>query len=155
MAVQKLAYAYGEGSYSGASAHGPEEASQTWENGAVVIPDLASGEVEQAATEPVALILGIANGPASGTAGTDVMYTMATDSSVFEGNIGTSVSAGDIAATDLFEAYPLAKSSEDWFVDKTDNTNPCVVVVGFKDPIGTTNGRVFFKFLTSTLLRDS
>ena len=155
MAVQKLAVAYLEGNSSVAVGHGPEEASQTFENGSLLIADVTSGEVEQAAGEPVALILGISHGPASTVTGTDVMYTLAGPNTVFEGNIGTSVTAGDIAADDLFEAYPMNVTSEDWFVDKTDNSNPCVQVVGFRDAIGTTNGRIYFKFLTSTLLYDS
>lgn len=151
MAVQELSVAYAEGGHSIALGHGPEEASQTFIRGSVLIHDSSSGEIEEAGTEPVNQILGIAAGKASGTAGTDVAYIPADAGYVFEGNIGTSTSAGDIAADDQFQEYPLALSSTDWFVDKTDNSNPCVKVVGFRDPVGTTNGRVYFKFLKSTL----
>jgi len=151
MAVQALSVAYLESGSSVPLAHAPEEASQTFVKGSVLIHDAASGEVEQAGTEPVNEILGIAAGDASGTAGTDVAYIPADPSIVFEGNIGTSVSAGAIAATDQFQKYPLQLSGTSWFIDKTDTTNPCVKIVGFKDAVGTTNGRVYFKFLKSTL----
>lgn len=133
--------------------HGPEEASQTFLDGDPLIHDASSGEIEEAGTEPVNQILGIAVGDASGTAGTDVTYIPA-EGNVFEANIGTSVSAGDIAETDRFAIYPLQNSGTDWFVDKTDNTNPCVKVIGFRDAVGTTNGRVYFKFLKSTLAME-
>lgn len=156
MAVQALSVGKLEGLNSIPQRNGPEDAAQTYLKGAVLIPDLATGEILQAATEPVTIILGLAVADASATTATDTFYVPADVSGiVFEGNIGTSVTAGDIAAVDLFEAYPLGLTGTDWFVDKTDNTNPCVMVVGFKDDIGTTNGRVYFVFLKDTLLANT
>lgn len=156
MAVQSLSVAKLEGLSSIPQRNGPEDAAQTYLKGAVLIPDLATGEIQQAATEPVADIIGIAVADASTTTGTDTFYVPADVSGiVFEGNIGTSVTAGDILATDLFEDYPLGLTGTDWFVDKTDNTNPCVRVVGFKDDIDTTNGRVYFVFIKDALLMNT
>ena len=154
MAVIKLRPANSGGYTSVPVVHGPEEASQTYEKGAVVIPDATSNEVEQASTEPVNNIIGVAAGAASGTAGTDVLVYKAAPGAEFLGSIGTSTSAGAIAATDLFELYPLALSSGDWFVDKTDNTNPCVRVIELIDDVGTVNGTVKFEFLKSTTLYE-
>ena len=131
--------------------HGPEDATQTWVEGAPVIQD-GSGNVREAATEPVANILGLADTKASGITGEDRIYIPALESTIFVGNIGTSISAGAIALDDLYQRYPLQLSGTSWFVDKTDNTNPCVAVVQLIDPVGTVNGRVAFQFLQSALL---
>ncbi len=156
MAVQPLSVGKLEGLNSIPQRNGPEDASMTWIKGSVLIPDLATGEIKEAATEPTADIIGIAVAAASTTTGTDTFYIPADVSGVvFEGNIGTSITAGDIAAVDLFEDYPLALSGTDWFVDKTDNTNPTVRVVGFKDAIGVTNGRVYFVFIKDALLMNT
>lgn len=156
MAVQEMVVAKLEGLAAIPLRNGPEDATQTWERGSVLIPDLATGEIQEAATEPTGDIIGIATAAATGTTGEDTFYVPADVSGViFEGNIGTSISVGDIAATDLFEDYPLQLTGTEWFVDKTDNTNPCVRVVGFKDDIGTTNGRVYFVFIKDALLMNT
>ncbi len=153
MAVQEITVGKLEGLSAIPIRNGPEDASQTWERGSILIPDLATGEIQEAGNEPVADIIGIAVADASTTTGTDTLYVPADVSGVvFEANIGTSISAGDIAATDLFEDYPLTLTGTEWFVDKTDNTNPSVRVTGFKDAIGTTNGRVYFVFIKDALL---
>lgn len=152
MAVVKIRVSDPGYGTSVAVAHGPEDASQTYERNAVLIADVATGEVLEASTEPVDLILGIAHGAASGTTGNDVMYTRPMPGMNFIGSIGTSLTAGAIAADDLFAEYPLALDTGDWFVDKTDNTSPCVRVTEFIDAVGTTNGLVKFEFLKSALL---
>ena len=153
MAVIKLALWRMENGLSRPQAHGPEGASETWEVGAPLIKD-GSGNLDQAATEPVDEIVGIADCPAKGVTGEDRIYIPASENTIFVGSIGTSTSAGDIAAANLFEEYPLQKSGEDWFVDKTDQSNPCVYIVELIDAVGTTNGRVAFKFI-DTALRSS
>ncbi|HDZ26659.1 hypothetical protein LCGC14_0690090 [marine sediment metagenome] len=156
MAVQEITVGKLEGLVAIPIRNGPEDASQTWERGSILIPDLATGEIQEAGNEPVADIIGIATAAASTTTGTDTLYVPADVSGVvFEGNIGTSISAGDIAAVDLFEDYPMTLTGTEWFVDKTDNTNPSVRVVGFKDAIGTTNGRVYFVFIKDALLMNT
>jgi len=150
MAVQRLSVANLNGLYAVPIMHGAEEASSTFVAGDPLIVSNTAGQIEEAATEPVNNILGIANEPASGVPGGDIEYVPAIPGVIFEGNIGTSISAGAIAAADLYALYPLQLATGDWFVDKTDNTNPCVRVVGFKDPVGTVNGRVYFMFLTDT-----
>lgn len=128
---------------------GKEKASETYERGAVLIIDSGGDQVTEASTEPQNDILGIAHAAASGTTDTEVQFVPALPGIVFKGSIGTSTSAGAPADTDLLQVYPLALSSGDWFVDKTDNTNPCVIVIDIDDDqIGVTNGDVYFMFLS-------
>jgi len=132
--------------------HGPEDATQTWERGSVLIVDENTGEVAEAADEPVDLIIGIAMADASTVTGTDVMYWKAVPGVRYIASVGTSLTAGDIAAADLFQEYPLQLDTNEWYIDTTDNTNPAVRISEFIDPVGTTNGTVIFEFLTDTLL---
>ena len=132
--------------------HGPEDASQTWERGSVLIADENTGEIVEAADEPVDLIMGIAMAAASTVTSTDVMYWKAIPGVRFIGSVGTSLTAGTILATDLFEEFPLQLDTSEWYIDTTDNSNPAVRIVEFIDPVGTTNGTVIFEFLTDTLL---
>lgn len=152
MAVEKLTVAKMLGMTSVPVLRGNEGASETYIEGSPLIPGAGGAEdnIQEAATEPVDNILGIANDPATGTTNTVREFVPALPGVVFEGNIGTSVTAGAIAADDLYSIYPLQLSGTAWFIDKTDNTNPCVRIVGFKDPVGTVNGRVYFVFLSDT-----
>lgn len=132
--------------------HGPENAAQTWERGALLIADVATGELEEAATDAVDLIVGIAMADASTVVSTDVIYWKAIPGVRFIGSMGTSLTAGDLVAADLFAEYPLTLTTGDWFINTTDNTTPCVRIVEFVDAVGTTNATVIFEFLTDTLL---
>ncbi len=125
-----------------------EGASEAFVVGDVLIND--AGQVDEAGAEPVASIIGIAAEAASGTTANEIQVWPARAGIEFEGSIGTSASAGASAQSDLYAAYPLNTTSAGvWIVDKTDNTNPCVIVTGFRDPVGTTNGRVYFEFQQS------
>ena len=153
MGVINLALWRMENGLSRPQAHGPEKASETWIVGAPLIKD-GSGNLSEAATEPVDEIIGIADCPAKAVTGEDRIYIPASQNTIFVGSIGTSVTAGTIALTDLFEEYPLQLSGTDWFIDKTDQSNPCVYIVELIDAVGVTNGRVAFKFI-NTALRSS
>ncbi len=132
--------------------HGPEDAAQTWERGSVLIADENTGEILEAADEPTDLIMGIAVADASAVTSNDVTYYKAIPGVRFIASVGTSLTAGDIAAADLFEEFPLQLDTNEWYVDISDNSNPAVRIVEFIDPVGTTNGTVIFEFLTDTLL---
>jgi len=132
--------------------HGPEDAAQTWERGSVLIADVATGEILEASDEPTDLIMGIAVAAASTTTGNDVTYYKAIPGVRFIGSMGTSLTAGDLVAADLFAEYPLQLDTNEWYVDTTDNTAPAVRIVEFIDPVGTTNATIIFEFLTDTLL---
>lgn len=127
-----------------------EKASQTYKAGAVLIVS-GSGQCEEASTEPTNNILGIAMKDATGTTNAEVPYYKAGRGVIFRAHIGTSTSAGASAASDIDALYPLGLSSNQWFVDKTDNSSPCCRVVGFIDDKGTTNGLVEFEFIDDAL----
>ena len=130
--------------------YGRDAASQTYKEGAVLIAT-GSGQVAEASTEPTDNIIGVAMKDATGTTNATVAYYKAVPGVIFRAHIGTSTSAGDSAAGDRDELYPLQLSSNQWFVDKTDNNNPACRVVGFIDDVGTTNGLVEFEFIHDAL----
>ena len=150
MAIKNIQLARLEGMTSVPMEHGEEgTGTQTWIQGS---PLIFNGQrLDEAGYEPTNNIMGIAMADASGVSDTDVIYLPVSSDMIFEGNIGTSVTAGDIAAGDMNALFPLALSGTDWFVDKTDNNNPCVRVVRFREAVGTTNGRVYFKFIEDSL----
>lgn len=147
MAVIKLEAAYMLTGGAIPTMHALEDESETYERGAVLIP--VGAQIGQGATEPTDNICGVAVAAATGTANTDTLYVPALSNIIFKGSIGTSTSAGAPATSDLLQLYPLALSAGDWFVDKTDNSNPCVRVVAIDDDqIGVTNGFVYFHFIS-------
>lgn len=128
------------------SMHGQEAASQSYLVGGLLVD--SSGKLAVGAADPsLGTILGIARTAATGTTDTDVIFTPALASVVFEANLddgsGTLVSA----ITHLWGRFGLAVTSGKFWIDSTDTTNIRVVVVGFKDDIGTLNGRVYCTFL--------
>lgn len=152
MAVQTLTVAKMLGLTSVPVLKAQEAASETFVEGSPLLIGTggAENELAEAATDAVNDIVGIANHAASGTQGTDVEFVPALPGIIFEGNIGTSVTAGAIVADDLMNVFPLTLTGTEWFINNSDNTTPAVRVVGFKDPVGTVNGRVYFIFLTDT-----
>lgn len=133
-----------------------ETASQVFKKGdPLIISGSNDGRVKLAADEPEAGIVGYANADASGTTGESISYTPSNASGiVFTARIGTSVDtpAGVSAEADLLEIFPLRIGTNlEWFIDKTDKTEPCVQVIGFEDEVGTLLGRVKFKFLPATI----
>lgn len=150
MAIKNIQLARLEGMTSVPMEHGEEgTGTQTWIQGS---PLIFNGQrLDEAGDEPTNNIMGIAMADASGVSDTDVIYLPVSSDMIFEGNIGTSVTAGDIAAGDMNALFPLKLSGTDWFVDKSDNNNPSVRVVRFRDAVGVTNGRVYFKFLEDVL----
>ena len=134
----------------------PEAATQTWKRGAILV-DNGSGYLGEAAANPVDII-GIAmdagqNGTAAGdktarvaVPGPHCTFEMSLDSA---GGLGRATVQGD-----LFEKYGITKDGDGrWYVD-VDKTgaNARVVVVGFKDAVGTASGVVYVQFLAGTTI---
>ncbi len=80
---------------------------------------------------------------------------------VFEGTLATAAGgtanaplAVALAQTDLWAKYALAKqtSSNLWYLDQNNTTQKKVLIVGFRDAVGTSNARVYFKLLKSAIL---
>ena len=152
MAVEKFTVAKMLGLSSVPVLRAQEAAAETFIEGSPLVIGAggAENELTEAATDVVNDIVGIANKAASGTQGDDIEFIPALPGVMFEGNVGATVSTGSIVADDLMNVFPLTLTGTDWFIDTSDNTTPAVRIVGFKDPVGTLNGRVYFIFLTDT-----
>jgi hypothetical protein len=102
--------------------------------------------------------VGVAAAPASGTTSHEVPILPAHPNFVFEGNLdaGSGTTALSVASH-MFTRFGLTldATSDHWFVDSSDTTDERVVVVGFKDPNGTVNGRVFFVILPEATIYTS
>ena len=126
-----------------------EEASQTFRRGAVLIQDATTkDEVEEAGTDPVARIVGIAAEAASGTADTQILVHLAEPGVEFVGHVQDT---GTLAVGNIGTNYGLVYDSTFtiWRVDLSDTTNVNVTVTRFVDEVGDVNGRVGFQFLSS------
>lgn len=129
-----------------------EEASQSYRLGAVVVTDAtAKEEVEEAAADPVANILGIAAEAASGVTGRFVSVCLAEAGAEFVGHIQDT---GTLANASIGVNYAVVYDTTNliWRVDTSDTTNACVTVTELVDAAGDVNGRVAFRFMPSTTI---
>lgn len=123
---------------------GIEAATQTWKKGAPLV--YASGKLTEATdAADQAAMAGMAAHVASGVTDTAVKYVPFIPGVVFEVTLMTGAEADfTLVQTNIGLAYGIAKAvSGAWFLDNADTTNPEFRVVGFKDPVGTVNGRVY------------
>lgn len=137
----------------------PEAASQTFKKGAPIVFTSGGTTVEEGGTNPT-FIIGIADHDGQNTTASakDTATTPLTELT-FEGILGN----GDLTdytllAADVGDRYGITKAAGGgWFVDKqkTAVLNCRVVVLRLKDPAGTVNGRVFFKFLDFVMDTDA
>ena len=130
--------------------YGFEGASETYKEGAVVVTDsLDSNRFAEGGTNPLD-IQGIVARAATGTAGTSMPYYPALPGVVFEGSLDDSNDLGNgaIVASDISALYGVTKDSGGiWYVDKHKTGDDArVKIIGFRDPVGTTQGRVYFVF---------
>jgi len=126
-----------------------EEASQTYKAGAPLVYDSAEVEVLSAATATTSII-GIAAGPASGTAGTKVLVYEANDSNVFKGTLVNGTADIALAVTHIGAQYPLVTdtaANNNWYIDVSSTDAKKVEVIAAIDPIGDSNAQVAFRFL--------
>ena len=122
----------------------PEAASQSFKAGQPVY--LSGGKLTVCASDATT-ILGVADADASGTTDTSLPVVLATPMTVFSGastNAGADVTT---AVTYVPKHYALYVGTGTAYVDLGDTTNKAVKVVGLKDAAGTTNGKVYFKFI--------
>jgi len=155
-------------------ASNPEGAGQVYLAGAPLV--FSSGNLVEGTTDSLTGIVGVAENPGQNLAvagfyaGTSVvagitvpitgapnqgpMIIPALPGVVFEGNLAATT-AGDpdqtstLAQTDVGSTFDLAKgaTSKLWYLNRTLSGNKRAVVVGLKDAIGTTSGRVYFMLL--------
>lgn len=156
MAIREITFAYNK---HGAPVLGrpyPEEASQTYKKGAVLVQDASSKELEEAGADP-SNIAGVAIKDAVGTAGEGVPHYTPGDGNVFEASIddGTEDDTYTLAATDIGASYGLAKTSDGlWYIDQSETGTKSVRILDNKDDVGDVNGRVFFEFLSSVDIKQ-
>ena len=125
-----------------------EEANQTYKAGAPLVYDSSELEILASSGADTAAVVGIAAKDATGTAGSAVPIYEANDYNLFAGSLINSSTAHVLVATNIGKDYALVQSSNDWYIDISDDTtNTKVVIVGIIDDIGDTNARVIFRFL--------
>jgi len=148
----------------------PGDSSATYYEGLPVI--FTAGLIEPAAS-PVAntgSLVGFVNGKGVGAlTGAFPAGALEVDGSitvmpavallVFEGTIDTSAAfgTGTIAVTDMGSSYDLLQdaTSKNYYVNKNSTANAIARIVGFKDPVGTVQGRVYFVIAPSKTLLGS
>lgn len=125
---------------------GVEAAGQSWKKGAVLIE--SSGKVAIASADPTSAILGVAAGDASGVTDAKCLFYPARPGMVFEATYEDETNENHaLVQGDLYTNHALQVDSNGiWYVDENDTSNTAVVIVGHKDPIGTTRARVFVEF---------
>jgi hypothetical protein len=128
-----------------------EAASQTYVKGSPLIASSGLAAITGAVANPVDII-GISESAATGTTNDPVRVNPISADIVYEGILGKADLSDRVTAqTDIGTAYGINRDATNlgFFVD-VDNTTPAEVkvrVIGFKDAVGTTNGRVYFTFL--------
>lgn len=152
-ALSKITPAKVLGSQPIPMAHGPEKASQSWLEGALLLAD-TDGYLVEGTDNNVIRIAGIAAGDASGVTGADAMYFPALPGVVFEGTLEDQASAGHaLAQTDLFACFALYDNGAGLFaLDENDGTNVCVRIIDFVHNVGDVRARVHFTFLADTTI---
>lgn len=128
---------------------GFEGTSQTFGAGAVVIETAA--RLTEGAADLTSGLVGIAADAASGTAAAAIEYYPALPGVIFEANLATAGSLGTyaLALNDFLTRYALQRDTSQtpavWFIDQGDTTNVSVTIIGFRDDVGTVDGRVYFQ----------
>lgn len=130
--------------------HGNEKAAQTYKRGALVQDDDAGRITESASPVDGSAVtkrtIGFALADATGVTDTDVGFVHASGHEVLEGTLSDATAGTHtLAQADLWKVFPITKATNNWYLDANAVSNTGGgVVVGFKDPIGTVDGRVFF-----------
>lgn len=156
---QRVILARRIGLASAPTVHGVEKASSTYKAGAFVQDD-DSGRITESASPIDASAVtkrafGIAINAATGVTGADVALSWLTDSQMVEMTLSDSTAGTHtLAQADQWKVYPITKdptfSTGNWYLDANAVSDTGGgIVVEFKDPIGTVDGRVF-AILTNT-----
>lgn len=152
---QALSYAKSF-STSAPTRRGYEKASSTWKQGSPLQDD-GSGYLTPP-TSPVdgsavgKRLLGVALADASGTTGADVIMVSPDNGTVFEGTLSDATAGTHtLAQADMHKIFPLTKGSTNWYLDANAASNNGAQIIGFKDPIGTVDGRVYFVMTRATM----
>lgn len=130
----------------------PVAAAQTWVRGAVLIQN-GSGELEEGGANPTAIVgVALAKHPPTNTPEGEGYHIPARENIEFIASVDDSaaIDTGAIAAGDLYTAYGITEDGSGvWYIDKnkTAAADVRVRITGFKDAVGTVQGRVRVQFL--------
>jgi hypothetical protein len=129
----------------------PEAATMTFKKGDPV--KLTTGGLVEDATDEDESIFGIALEDASGTTSDPVAVLVINPwSDIFSASISAAGATADSAQTDIGLAVSFIKSTQTgetnkMVLDRTNVTTPSCEIIGAKDPIGTTDGRLYFRWI--------
>lgn len=134
MATQVLAHprVYGlRGLTSYPVSHAQEDASETWEQGALLVRNASTGRMAECGADPT-LVSGIAMANASGVTARDAIFVRVPTGVLVEMTLENSGGLGveALALTDIGKQYGVAKAAGgEWYVDKAETTTKVVTIV--------------------------
>lgn len=153
-----IAFVQTMGLAAGPLFHGVEKAAQSYKRGSALQDDDA-GRIAPP-TSPVdggavtRRVLGFAESDATGVTGADVTMILASAYTIFEGTLSdATATTHTLAQADQFQTFPITKATTHWYLDANAVTANGALVIGFKDAIGTVDGRVYF--IVTTAARGS
>lgn len=130
--------------------HGEEAAGSSWKKGAF-LQDNDAGLLTES-TSPIDVsgvtkrTIGMAHNDASGVTSADVVFTWLSTQTIIEITLSDNTAgAHTLAVTDKWKVFPAAKGTNNWALDANGIANDAggFLVVGFKDPVGTVDARVY------------
>lgn len=134
--------------------HAPEDPSETFKQGALLVFNATNGQIAEAAADPT-VVQGVALVAASGTTGKDVPFIKPVKGAIFEVSIDESGLQGVYAQvqTDLGKQYGAAKDATTgfWYLDQDETTVKVFEIVSLVSPIGTVVPRVEVEFTLTAM----
>ena len=132
----------------------PEDSSETFKQGALLVMNASNGQIAECGADP-ALVQGIALHAASGVTGTNVQFVRPMRGLVVEVSMDESGGQGVYALvqTDLGKRYGAAKDSTSgyWYLDQDETTADVFEIVGFVSAVGDITPRVLAQFVQTAL----
>jgi len=130
----------------------PEDASQTFKRGDILIFSSTSGKedkVKLAGADPTAKLIGVAAADASGVEGTTIPVWLFTERSEFRIHY---VDTQTVSRADINVSYGVARDATNliWRLDNTETTAKVFEVVQLLDAHGDVNGAVVVRPTTAT-----
>lgn len=133
--------------------YGPKGASEAWEQGAQLIEHDA--QLDESGSDPAAnTVVGIAaeDTTTAAAAGVLVPYYPNMPNVIWVGTINISTGGYVTDGSEFLTEYgTLIDADGIHYINQADTTGPSVRVIGYLDPIGTTNSRVYFQYVDTPL----
>jgi hypothetical protein len=134
----------------------PEAAAQTFKKGDPVKVNAGGQVLLGVDTEGS---LGIAERDASGVTNTDIRVTLHNYDDLYTASLSAAGATATLAQADVGTRCSYIKSTitgetAKTVVDKSDAQTDVLVIVGLKDPVGTVDGRVYFRWQTAQFIPE-